>query len=131
MNKTSFWRYILAIIAFCGILVLGSIIIYFLLEITNFFLPAYLSNSSYWVYFTSFITAACFACSAINTITEESHPLFCMIICIIGAIYMLFTSISNFILGVSEFYEFASLLAAGIVCGIFAFVYGKEVFYKE
>ena len=123
-SKIPFWRYIIAIILYPIILFLGAVVVNVLMNVLNIITPRYYQYSEYWSYFVGALSSAAIAPTVINKVAP--NPIFCMIMCILGAIYLGFTAISNFATGYSEFYQFASILGSGIVSGIMAFLYWKE-----
>ena len=123
-HKISFWRYIIGIILYPIILLLGAVVVNVLMNILNVITPRYYQYSEYWSYFVGALSAAAIAPVVINKVVPS--PKFCMIMCILGAVYLIFTAIYNFAVGYSEFYQFASILGSGVVSGVMAVQYWKE-----
>lgn len=123
-TKIPFWRYIIAIILYPIILLLGAVVINLIMNILNIITPRYYQYSEYWSYFVGALGAAAMAPMVTNKVAP--NPKFCMIICVFGAIWLSFTAIYNFAVGYSEFYQFASILGSGVVSGVMASQYWKE-----
>lgn len=128
--KIPLWRYIISVILFVAIILFGSYLSILVFTFFNrFFTPRYYQSSKYWCYFIGSLVAAFAATAVIGKMAP--NPVFCMVICILGCIYLSFTAIINIIMGYSEFFQFASILGSGILCGVMAFQYGKEIPRKK
>ena len=119
-----FWRYLVAIILYPIAIVFGAVIVNLLMTILNFFTPRAYQHSEYWAFFVGSLASAALAATLINLIAP--NPKFCMVMCILGSAYLMFTAIYNFATGYSEFYHFASIFGGGVVSVIMAFQFWKE-----
>lgn len=130
-EKTAWWKYPLAILAFAAIMVLGTAVIIIINYVIDFFSPRAFKNGPIWIDFISHIFAAVIACSCLDSITEQKHPKFCYITCLIAFVYLLFTAITNYMGGYSELYQSISVAASGVVCLVMAVQQIKESAVKE
>lgn len=126
-TKTPWWKFALAIASFILIFFLGPTLIYLFLQLSNLFVPRAYQNTNEWIYVLSCVTGMVLACGSLEKILKRTQFAFCMIICIIGAIYSVAVAVWNFAIRATEFYQFIGLAAEGIVATVFAVLYGGNI----
>lgn len=127
MQKTKWWQYVLAVIAFALVLFVVPIVVYLADRLMNLLSPRYLQDNDYWWSWVLGYGIAAYISSSIALAVSNANYKFSGGLSLAGAVYSIFVAAWNFAVGVNSFDVTVGILAGGIVC----IVMGVKFFRTE
>ncbi len=124
--KTPWWKFPCAILAFAVAYLFAPILIDLLLKLTNLFSPQYYRSSNDWIHIASSALGAGIAFMLVRAILKDKHPVFCLLLALVSAVYSLFVGVYNFRSGYTDGIQLVSTIAITVVSIGFAVYFGQQ-----